>query len=82
MATKSNDPCRDNAKEGEPLFTLRAQDQFAPMLVRLWADMVKMSHKGEGMEDNVKTTLKTDSAFEIANAMEAWQRAHGSKVPD
>jgi len=52
MATKTNDPCREKAGEDEPIFTLRAQDLTADLLVHLWADAQRFvaARIGEGWE--------------------------------
>lgn len=73
MATKDKDPCREKAAPDEPIFTLRAQDQLAPELVREWA---READAG-GTPDE-----KVDEAMAVAHAMEDWQREHGSKFPD
>jgi len=36
MATKAHDPCREKAADDEPIFTLRAQDISAPLVVLFW----------------------------------------------
>lgn len=57
----------------EPVFLLRATDEFAPELVTLWAERL-VARGGDPRMARM--------AFDQANAMRAWQRAHGSKVPD
>lgn len=57
----------------EPTFTLRARDVLAPDLIDHWADR---AHRA-GTPD-----VKVAGAVTIADAMRAWQRAHGAKVPD
>lgn len=57
----------------EPTFTLRAQDEAAPMAVREWAQRA---------ERLGSPRAKVDGARKIANAMDAWQAANGCKVPD
>jgi hypothetical protein len=56
----------------EPVFLLRAQDKFAPVVVRMWAELVEAS----GDRD------LADVAFEHACEMDEWQIANGSKTPD
>lgn len=58
----------------EPVFLLRAQDVHAPDTLRDYASRVYNRGKGDAL-----------ACHEIrmhADAMEAWQRAHGSKIPD
>jgi hypothetical protein len=57
----------------EPTFVLRAQDRCAPEVVRLWA----LTAKKHGAPQE-----KVDAARAVADEMDAWQRKHGSKVPD
>lgn len=66
--------CLGRAKDDEPVFILRAQDKFAPLLVKLWAVMVTDA-TGEATE-------KSNEALDLARAMEAWQKANTKKVPD
>jgi hypothetical protein len=56
----------------EPIFTLRAQDRFAPMMIRLWADLVRATGQIEKAED----------AQRIANEMDSWGLANKRKFPD
>lgn len=53
---------------GEPVFTLRAQDQYAAYAVRTWAGAV-LAHNPEMAEE----------ARRIADAMDAWPT---KKIPD
>lgn len=61
------------SNDDEPKFTLRATDVLAPIVIRTWADMAADRGAPEG---------KVAEARQIADAMEAWQSEHGSKVPD
>lgn len=70
MATKSEemnlaDSCLNKAENNEPIFVLRAQDRFAPILVRMWADMYA-AFSAEYNED------KFYVAVELAEQMEEW----------
>lgn len=58
----------------EPVFLLRAGDMNAPGAVRNWAHMAWAN--GASREGIVQTAL------DHADAMEAWQKEHGRKVPD
>ncbi len=64
------DSCLNKANFGEPVFLLRAQDEFAADLVRLWANRV---------EEAGGDAKKIVDAREIADAMEMYP---GRKVPD
>lgn len=78
MATKAEElkggGCFAKAADDEPLFVLRAQDKFAPVLVEIWRTLVKEESDGE--------TRKTHDAMLLAEEMREWQAKHGSKVPD
>ena len=66
--------CWAKAGMDEPLFILRAQDKFAPSIVRDWADRA---------EEAGANPAKVREARSLANRMEAWARDHGgAKVPD
>ena len=69
---KGNDSCLARARDDEPIFVLRAQDMFAPELVRKWAELAFQG----------TPALKIEEALACADAMEAWVRKHGTKVPD
>jgi hypothetical protein len=49
--------------EDEPLFCLRAQDKFAPVIIRLWAELCRLHGTPE---------KKVDEALELAASMTAW----------
>jgi len=57
----------------EPLFILRASDILAPALIRAWAKHATAL----GVPP-----AKIRGALRVAQQMEAWQRVHGSKIPD
>ena len=70
MATKNTDTCLQKAADVEPIFVLRAQDELAPILVRLWADMA----------ENLGTNNdKVEEAINLAAMMEQWPNR---KLPD
>jgi hypothetical protein len=58
--------------EDEPVFLLRAQDRFAPGIVREWAKEVRES-------GNLRLATQ---AFQCAFKMQLWQLEHGRKNPD
>ncbi len=61
------------AADDEPVFVLRAKDETAPTIVRLWAGVAELV--GAPHE-------KTVEARAYANEMERWQNANGCKTPD
>lgn len=64
MATKDNDPCREKAKDDEPLFTLLARDITAPILVDLWAELRRLR---DGSTEQVMDALR------LASNMRQWK---------
>jgi len=73
MATKHDSECLLKAGDDEPIFVIRAHDLCGPTAVRRWA--IEASNAGAPLS-------KIQNAYAIADDMEAWQRANGSKVPD
>lgn len=65
--------CISKAADDEPVFVLRAQDLFAPGLVRFWAMMAKAC--GAPQE-------KWEGAALLANDMDRWAVKNGAKYPD
>lgn len=57
----------------EPVFTLRAADQFAPVLLCVWITMAQAA----GVP-----AAKVKSAENVLKDMLAWQAARGKKRPD
>jgi len=57
----------------EPVFLLRSTDVTAPATVRHWADLAEAA----GADPVI-----VQAARHQAHAMESWQDAFGSKVPD
>ena len=52
MGTKANPgsyDCYGAADDDEPLFTLRARDPLAPVLIRTWVELRKMTRPGTGV---------------------------------
>jgi len=74
MGTKSEPgafDCYGKAAEDEPIFTLRANDPLASMIVHMWAD----AYRTAGNVDPAKLS----EARECANSMIRWRKAN---VPD
>lgn len=81
MGTKrTGDDCYDKAGRDEPLFVLRAQDELAPDAVRTWAG--SLFRRTSALPKEQRPERKIQEALDLADAMEAWQREHGCKVPD
>lgn len=72
MATRFNDPCRNESAHDEPLFTLCGRDPFAPPLVRHWAELA--------LSLGQCSTTKHDEAMNIADKMEKWQATNPDTV--
>lgn len=71
MGTKSNPSefdCYERAQPDEPIFVLLARDPIAPVLVRLWAQLRKLT--------TIKATTgpKIDEAMSCADKMEQWHK--------
>lgn len=64
----------------EPTFTLRANDETAPIVIRYWAEKYHEA-KGKGMSENPNQLEKYNNAYQIARDMEAWKNEQTSK-PD
>lgn len=62
--------CLGKAADDEPVFVIRAQDKFAPVLVRLWAELV-VNESGN--------SKKTADAMILASEMQKWP---DRKIPD
>ena len=70
MGYRDTDSCLQKVGPDEPIFVLRAQDELAASLVRLWAGRARAA--GAPAE-------KVDEAYACADAMDAWPT---HKVPD
>lgn len=69
----SKDECLQKLKVDEPVFTLRAQDRLAPMLIRLWADLTATQSNRQA---------KAENAYHIAQTFDDWARINKSQFPD
>lgn len=78
--------CLGKAADDEPVFILRAHDQFAPAVVKFWQTLVAaecLHRLLRGAKAEMNPTLyKIDEAGLLRVAMEAWQAEHGCKIPD
>lgn len=79
MGTKAQelvDGCFAKAADDEPLFVLRAQDTFAPALIRAWRNYFWNAHTVAGPNgtvwDSQKSYDKWFAAGETMKAMEEW----------
>jgi len=77
MSTKAKPgefDCLGKLDEHEPYFVLRAKDQLAPIIVRIWAELARLLGC---------PSAKCGEAVECAKAMDEWVRDHGgAKRPD
>jgi hypothetical protein len=69
--------CLGRARDDEPVFVLRGQDEFFVAIVRLWIELVENATPRPS-----SVAEKVMDAVEIANAGVDWQRRWGSKIPD
>ncbi len=76
--------CLTNAKDDEPLFVLRANDELAPDLVREWAARYATSKRSQsgtiGRDLTATQYAKRDEALLLANAMVIWRNTHTEKT--
>ncbi len=70
MGFKNNDRVLDKISDDEPIFVLRAQDKFAPILIRLWADLAQQY----GISEE-----RHNEAIDLVEEMESWPTR---KYPD
>lgn len=68
--------CLGRARADEPVFVLRAQDRFAPAVVRIWAELVAAGAEADA------DPAKVLGARLVAADMDTWQALHGRKQPD
>lgn len=76
MGTKRNPgayDCHGKAAPDEPIFTLRANDPLAPLLVRRWAYLYK-SRKEKADAYGSDAHSKYMEAHDCATAMERWKK--------
>ncbi len=73
MAYKQTCPTLAKVGDDEPIFVLRAQDDLAPTIIRVWCEL---------MELNCGDVAKTDEARECADDMAIWAHNNESKIPD
>lgn len=59
--------------DDEPVFLLRAKDQLAPALLKIWAHNLVVAGGQEEMAQLVSNH---------ADRMIEWQHIHGCKIPD
>ena len=71
--------CLGKAADDEPIFILRSQDRFAPMIVRLWADLVRITCVSASRGTPMK---KLEEACNLADQMQDWGNQNGTKIPD
>ncbi len=88
MSTKHDSKCLANAGDDEPIFVLRAQDEFAADLVVLWASRFRNAHfrpiifvdrMTEYEWDTPASQEKYESAIKVWHQMLNFEK---TKVPD
>lgn len=72
-AAAKGEGCLGRSHDDEPVFVIVGRDRVAPTIVRIWAMLARILGT---------PTRKCATAVTEAGAMEAWQKARGSKVPD
>lgn len=81
MGTKKSelkDGCFAKAKDNEPIFVLRAQDEIAPYIVTKWAETYRIICKiNKCWGKNQKA--KFNAAMKTSEAMYNWEE---KKIPD
>lgn len=70
------DGCLGRAVDDEPIFVLRANDEIAPLAVRVWALMYRHSKETDGMF-NERRREKYQEAQMLALSMERWKKENG-----
>ena len=83
MSTKKSNAenpgsCWNRAKDDEPIFVLRANDESAPDIVRMWALWYKRS-KGGLRVMSERQRVKYHDAVELSNQMEDWADKGGGE---
>ncbi len=73
MAFKTTCSTLQKVADDEPIFVLRAKDQFSAVVVRLWVQLCEAAGSPPD---------KVDAAARCAEAMEVWQNKNGFKIPD
>ena len=71
--------CYGKAEPDEPLFTLRAKDPLAPVLVRLWVELRATTRPIDEIADEAQQTRerrKRAEAESCAKQMEIWYEDH------
>lgn len=71
--------------EDEPVFLLRAQDKFAPLAIRAYADLLQAAAIAMPVQDNPSMLFSAARDLRIyADDVHTWQVGHRelTKVPD
>lgn len=80
--------CLGKSQDDEPVFVLVARDRCAAAIIREWADRVGQASAQRSIVIGRPVipdalNVKLAEARAIADAMDAWRKAHsGGKVPD
>lgn len=71
----SPDSCLNRARDGEPVFVLRANDECAPDAVRRWAAFYKaQKQRSRGWDERAQA--KWREAMGLADDMQRWRMAN------
>lgn len=62
MGFKNDDRCLNKVSDDEPIFVFRAQDTSAPLMIRQWIHLNRMT----------LDQAHIDEALDCAKRMEAW----------
>lgn len=80
MGTKVNPSlydCYEKAHPHEPIFTLRAHDPDAPMIVKMWA-FFRLQQINAGVRPKTERD-QVSEALRIATEMEVWKREEDNR---
>jgi hypothetical protein len=64
--------CLNKAHDDEPIFTLRANDPLAPIMVRMWAEYYIASKTDARGQCPPENAFKYHEALRSASLMDAW----------
>lgn len=78
MATKrvelqNADGCFNRAAEDEPIFVLRANDELAASVVRVWADYYRTRKRAIHGSLSPQQNAKYQEALKLAQEMDDWR---------
>ena len=77
---KHNNPVLARAKDGEPIFVIRATDALAINVIDYWCESLRAVSGASAVAATPDEKIK--KAQRVRSAINEWQIIHGSKVPD